>query len=155
MDVFYYWKDLVTDVKSGRVGRFRSAKERLEELQAGCPSYIWAFKTPPGRKGELQLFARMVWSDKPLVAFVPMAGDTHIFYDPDHPHSVWFDGSDSDRAIAEVTRWVRGHIPVAHASNFQGMNGQHAMRGAVVADLQKLSASLGKRPFRQGIGTAA
>lgn len=151
MDVFYYWKNMAADMKAGRTGRFRSAKERLQELQDGCPSYIWAFKTPPpGRKGELQLLARLVWSDRPLVAFAPVADEAHIFYDPDHPHSVMFEGSDSDQAIAKVTRWVQGHIHVAVVSNFQGANGQHAMRNPVLSELVTLAAGLGTRPFHSG-----
>jgi hypothetical protein len=150
MDVFYYWKDMAADVRAGRIGRFRSNKARLQELQEGFPGYIWAFKTPPGRKGELQLLARVVWSDKPLVEFAPVPGETEIFYEADHPDSVWFDGADSDHGIKEVTRWVRGHIHVAVAANFQGVNGQHAMRGPVLEDLNKLAASFGTRPFRPG-----
>lgn len=150
MDVFYYWKDFAADMKAGRVGRFRSAKERLDELHDGCPSYIWAFKTPAGRKGELQLLARLAWSDKSLVKFAPAAGESHIFYDPDHPDSVWFEGTGSDAVLGDSTRWVRNHIPAAPTSNFQGMNGQHAMRGLVLASLQAVSKPLGTRPFRSG-----
>ncbi len=155
MDVFYYWKDFTADMKAGKVGRFRSAKDRLNELQEGCPNYIWAFKTPTGRKGELQLLARLLWSDKPLVKFTPTSGESQIFYDPDHADSVWFEGTDCSAAMEKTTKWIRTHIPAAHLSNFQGMNGQHAMRGLVVSDLNSISKTLKTRPFRSNSETEA
>ncbi len=155
MDVFYYWKDFSADMKAGKVGRFRSAKDRLDELQEGFPSYIWTFKTPTGRKGELQLLSRLVWSDKSLIKFTPISGDSQLFYDPDHKDSVWFEGTDSDAVIEETTRWIRTHIPAAHASNFQGVNGQHAMRGLVVSELNTISKTLNTRPFRSSPATEA
>ena len=155
MDVFYYWKDYAEDQKAGRVGRFRSKKERLDELQSSCPSFIWAFKTPPGRKGEVQLLARLLWSDKALVTFTPAPDDSHIFYDPDHPLSVWFDETDTERALTEVTDWVRTGLPIALASNFQGVNGQHPMRGATLTELNRIAKQFPTRPFRTAHPTEA
>ena len=140
-------------MKEGKVGRFRSSKDRLDELQAGCPNYIWAFKTPAGRKGELQLLARLLWSDKSLFKFTPTSGESQIYYDPDHTDSVWFEGTDCDAELEKTTRWLRSHIPAAHASNFQGVNGQHAMRGLVVSELNSISKTLKTRPFRVRLET--
>ena len=151
MDVFYYWKDYAEDIKAARIGRFRFSKERLAELQAGYPSYIWAFKTPRGRKGQVQLLARLVWSDKPLVSFTPAVGDSHIYYDPEHPQSVWFSGSDSDAGITATSDWVRRHFPAAVASNFQGTNGQHALRGGVISELVSLSKNFDARQFQLAV----
>ena len=147
MDVFFYWKDFEADMKAGPTGRFRASAERLAELQDGYPSYIWALKTPKGKKGELELVARLVWSDKPTVKFAAIRGDSHIFYDAGHPESVWYDTDDAGAATAAVTRWAAKHFPGAVSSRFQGANGQHAMRGAVIADLVSIARPLATRPF--------
>lgn len=151
MDVFYYWKDYTEDVNANRIGRFRSSKERLAELQAGFPDYIWAFKTPKGKKGQLQLLARLFWSDKPLVPFTAAATDSHMYYDPAHPQSVWFSGSDSEVGVAAVSGWVARHFPSAVSSNYQGTNGQHAMRGSVIAELTSLSKSFDEMQFQTAL----
>lgn len=148
MDVFYYWKDIAQDLKAGRIGRFRSHKDRLEELHAGYPDHVWVFKTPPGRKGQLQLKARLCWSNSPPSSFKPEPGVGYIYYDPDQASSVWFDDSDTDAAIEAATRWAGKHFPSAVQANFQGVNGQHPMRGPVLKELEALAASLPCRPFR-------
>lgn len=142
MDVFYYWKDIASDLKAGRIGRFRSDKDRLEELNAGYPDHIWAFKTPTGGKGKLQLRARLRWSDSPPSSFKPDPGVAYIFYDPDHASSVWFEGSDTDAAIEVITRWASKYFPSAVQANFQGVNGQHPMRGPALRELETIAAGL-------------
>lgn len=148
MDIFYHWKTLTADVKDSRTGRFTASRERLSELQVGYPDYIWAFKTPKGSKGQLQLLARLVWADKPPKAFRATPGDSYIFYEADHPQSVWFDGGDDEASIAGISNWIVRHLPGAVSSNFQGINGQHAMRGAVLAELVDISNSLRTRQFQ-------
>lgn len=148
MDIFYYWKDHAADLKGHRFGHLASSSVRLAELKAGYPDYIWAFKNPAGRKGQLQLLAKLVWTDKPPAKFRTGPGQSHIFYDPDHPESVWFDGGESDEAIAGVSDWIARHQPTAVSLNFRGDNGQHAMRGAVIAELAGLSRLLPTRQFR-------
>ncbi|WP_298827080.1 hypothetical protein [uncultured Piscinibacter sp.] len=155
MDIFYYWKDYAADVKNRRAGRFSTSRERLAELKDGYPDFIWAFKTPVGRKGQLQLLARLVWSDKPPTAFRATPGEGHVFYDADHPESVWFDGGEEEAAIAGVSSWIIRHHPTAVSSNFKGVNGQHAMRGAVIAELVGLSKSLRTRQFNLAAPTEA
>lgn len=151
MDVFYYWKDYAADIKTGRIGQFRSSKEKLSELQSGFPSYLWIFRTPRGRKGQLQLLARLLWSDKAIIPLKSSPDDSHIYYDPAHPESVWFYGSDSDAAIEVVSNWARCHFPSAVRSNFQGPNGQHAMRGSVITGLYELSDSFKTMQFQLAI----
>lgn len=151
MDVFYYWKDITQDLKAGRIGRFRSDKDKLQELSAGYPDHIWVFKTPTGRKGQLQLKARLHWSSNPPPSFKPEAGAGYIYYDPDHASSIWFSDSDTEPAIDVVTRWAGKHFPSAVQANFQGVNGQHPMRGPVLKELETLAASLLFRPFRTAI----
>ena len=155
MDIFYYWKDYAADVKDRRTGRLTFSRERLSELRDGYPDYIWAFRTPMGRKGQLQLLARLVWSDKPPTGFRATPGQGHIFYDADHPKSVWFDGGEDESAIAGVSNWITRHLPSAVSSSFKGENGQHAMRGAVVAELVGLSKSLRTRQFELAAATEA
>ena len=40
MDVLYYWKDIESDLKSGKIGHFRSDKSKLEAFKAGYPDFI-------------------------------------------------------------------------------------------------------------------
>ena len=91
MDVFYYWKDIAEDVKADRIGWFRSDKDKLDALKARHPGYLWVFKTPRGCKGNLQLLARLMWSDSPVSegAKLRPAGESNIFYDPSDRRSVW------------------------------------------------------------------
>ncbi|MEO7152479.1 MAG: hypothetical protein ABIX46_12335 [Burkholderiaceae bacterium] len=154
MDVFYYWKDMAEDRKHDRLGRFRSSKEKLNELKANCPDRIWIFRTPPGQKGRLQLLGRLTWSDTPAVPFKPLPGESHILYKPDDPGSVWFEGSDDDALVDAVTLWVRTHFPTAVRANFQGANGQHEMRGAVLQGLESIAQRLAQRPFRPVVAPA-
>jgi hypothetical protein len=148
MDVLFYGKDLRDDLKADRIGRLRSNKDKLESLKEGCPNYIWILKTPAGQKGRFQLLARLLWSDKSLVKFPKEAGDSHIFYDPDHPKSVWFDGGDEERTIEATTVWARTHFPTAVRANFQGPNGQQELRGVVLHELVGIAKPLVERPFR-------
>lgn len=155
MDVFYYWKDCAADMKAHRIGRFRSSQERLAELQAGYPDYVWVFKTPKGHRGQVQLLARLVWSDTPPSGFKPASGESHIYYDASHRQSVWFDGSEDEAAVEGVSDWVARHFPSAVSSNFQGANGQRAMRGNVLAELDTLSRRWSRRQFNLALPTTA
>ena len=98
MDVFHFWKDFDADLRAGRIGSFKSSAERLKEFNEGSPNYIWAFRTPKGRKGELQLLARLVWNDRASTGAV-------IGYDPTHRDSVLYQDPDGT-AIPAVTNWV-------------------------------------------------
>jgi hypothetical protein len=35
MDILYYWKNIESDLKSGKIGHFRSDREKLEVFKAG------------------------------------------------------------------------------------------------------------------------
>lgn len=155
MDIFYYWKDHSADIKGRRYGRVTATSERLTELKAGYPDYVWAFKNPAGRKGQIELLARLVWSDKPPAKFRAPPGQSHIFYDPDHPESVWFDGGGSESAIASLSAWIAKHHPDAVGLNFKGEFGQQAMRGVVIAELVGLSRSMPTRQFRLAVPAEA
>lgn len=147
MDVFYYWKDIEKDLEAGRVGRFRSSRVKLTDLADGFPDNIWVFKTPRGRKGMVQLLARLRWADRATVGFKAEAGQSYIYYDPSHEDSVRFAGSHSESAIEDATSWVRRHFPASVRGNFQGELGQLALRGQMLKELNKLADSLTAEPF--------
>lgn len=147
MDVFYYWKDHVADLKAGRIGRFKSSRCKLTELQEGVPDRIWVFKTPKGLKGQVQLLARLRWTDAPAVRMERKVDEHYIFYNPQDVQSVSFTDSGTSEAIDAATNWVRRNLPVAIHANFQGENGQHAMRGAMVMELDRLARILSAQPF--------
>jgi hypothetical protein len=147
MDVLYYWKDINADIKAGRIGWFRSTQERLSEFDASFPDFIWVFKTPKGEKGKLQLLARVAWSSKspPLRAVQP--GDKVLRYDPEDRNSVWFVDTDREDAVVTVSHWMQRHFPAAVRANFQGINGQQPLRGAVLHELTVIAAGFEVRPF--------
>lgn len=147
MDVFYYWKDINEDLKTKRIGYFRSNLDRLKEFQDGSPDLIWVFKTPRGLKGQVQLHASLRWTDSPVGPVLRRAGESYMYYDPMHPDSAMFTDSSTPGAIDEATAWVKHHFPSAITGNFQGLNGQHAMRGAAVGELRRMASSLAREPF--------
>lgn len=90
MDVFYYWKDFDEDVKAGRIGWLKSERQKLGEMRNRNPDLIWAFKTPPGCKGLLQLVARLAWSDTPKVVLPKIDAASFIHYDAFDPRTKFF-----------------------------------------------------------------
>lgn len=153
MDVFYYWKGIEKDLEAGRVGRFKSSRAKLTELADGFPDYIWVFKTPKGRKGMVQLLAKLRWADKATIEFKVGPGQSYVFYDPAHEGSVRFTDSDSVGAIEDATSWVRRHFPTSVRGNFQGELGQLALRGPILKELTKLAEYLVPEPFALAGGT--
>lgn len=147
MDVFYYWKDIESDLKAGRLGYFRSSRAKLAEFQAAEPDNIWVFKTPKGRKGEIQLLAKLRWSDKPTGVVRVGAAETCIFYDPAHPDSVSFIDSGSESAIKACTSWVRKHFPSSLRGNMQGELGQRELRGTSLFELDAFASCLASTNF--------
>lgn len=147
MDVFYYWKNFAADRKADRLGYFHSSREKLTELADGYPNSIWVFKTPPGQKGKVQLLARLPWSDSAKRPFVKEPGQSYIYYDPDHADSLQF--TNGETAIEATTAWLHRHFPKMIKSNFQGENGQQAMRGHMLKELEALAAGLQSAPFAE------
>ena len=147
MDVLYYWKDLAADVKAGRLGWFRSSKDKFAEFKDSYPGYIWLFKTPKGEKGRLQLLARVVWSDAPTTPVSASPREHLIHYQVNHSKSVWYEDSGSEEAVEQVSAWVRTHFPAALRANYQGANGQLALRGRVLQELNTIAARLKATPF--------
>lgn len=151
MDVLYYWKDCESDLRDGRIGYFRSAKDKLEELQQRCPDDIWVVKTPRGRKGQLQLLGRLVWADSPTTKVVAAPSDSLIHYRPDHPRSVWFDEEVAMQHLEQVTAWLRTRHPSSIKANFQGGNGQLALEQTASLELRRLTAGWPSQPFADAI----
>ena len=154
MDVFYYWKNHAADVKAGRIGHFKSTADKLKELADGFPDFLWVFKTPHGRKGEVQLLAKLRWADKTTVALKPEPGHAYIHYDPADAQSVAFADSGTSSAVDATSRWVAHHFPRMLTANFQGTAGQEAIRGAALTDLQRLAGKFAGQPFSpvSGVG---
>lgn len=149
MDVLYYWKDYESDLREGRIGYFRSSKDKLLELQQRSPDDIWVVKTPKGCKGKLQLLGRLVWSDLPTTKLRMNAGDSHIHYQSDHPRSVWFDDEVAQQNLDDVTNWLRAHHPTSLRANFQGTNGQLPIDQPASLELRRLTASWPCQPFNE------
>lgn len=151
MDVLYYWKDHESDLREGRIGYFRSAKDKLEELQQRAPDDIWVVKTPRGHKGQLQLLGRLVWSDVPTTKVKLSGGESHIHYRADHPRSVWFDEEPAQQRMDEVTAWMRLHHPSSLRANFQGASGQLALDRTASLELRRLTAHWPSQVFKDAM----
>jgi hypothetical protein len=147
MDVFYYWKNHDADLKAGRIGQFNSTAGKRQELLDGYPDFLWTFKTPKGRRGEVQLIARLKWSDRPTVKRKPEPNHVYLSYDAQDAQSVIFDDSETEAAIAATSSWVARNFPGMTAANFQGTSGQEAMRGSALKELQALAAGFRRQPF--------
>lgn len=147
MDVLYYWKNHEADIKAGRIGRLAATPAKLKELADGYPDFLWVIATPRGRKGEIELIARLRWADRATVKFKPEAGVAYIHYDANDAKSVAFSDAGADPAVATTSRWARDHFPKMVSANFQGANGQEALRGAALNELTSLAAGFRARPF--------
>ena len=151
MDVLYYWKDYESDIRQGRIGYFRSAKDKLDELQQRSPDDIWVVKTPRGSKGQLQLLGRLVWADSPTMKVMAAPGESLIHYRPDDPRSVWFDEEIALQHLEEVTSWLRTCHPSSLRANFQGGNGQLAVEHSAALELRRLTSHWPSRPFADAV----
>ncbi len=157
MDVFYFWKDINEDLKAQRIGYFRANPDRAKEFQNGSPDYIWVFKTPKAAKGQakstgkgqgqVQLHARLRWSDVPIGQVARRPGETYIYYNANHADSVTFADTAAASAVTEATTWVRLNLPTAINGNFQGIHGQHTLRGAMIGELKLFARSFATGPF--------
>jgi hypothetical protein len=136
MDIFYYWKDFENDLKDGRIGWLKSKRDKLNSFKSRSPDFIWAFKTPTGKKGQLQLLARLAWSDKPTVKLPYIEAQSTIFYIPHIPLSVRYIDTHETEAIEKVTDIIHEGLPEsAFRANFHGENGQHGIEHNIVKKL--------------------
>ena len=139
MDILYYWKSIESDLKSGKIGYFRSDKDKLETFKAGYPDFIWIVKTPQGRTKDVELLAKLAWSEVATKGFVPTPGQSAIHFDPKYPRSGRFGSVVSAASIDKTSNWMRRHFPAAVRANFVGSNGQHELRGDVLRELQAIA----------------
>ena len=107
MDVLYYWKDFDKDMKAKRIGWLASDRKKMGDMRAAYPDHIWALRTPPGRKGEVELIACMKWTDTPAVPVSRIDAQSVIYYDPAHEESRRFTESDTDERIKEISSLIR------------------------------------------------
>lgn len=152
MDVLYYWKEYESDIRQGRIGYFRSAKDKLNELQQRSPEDIWVVKTPRGCMGQLQLLGRLVWADSPTTKVMVAPGESLIHYRPEDPRSVWFDEEIALQHLDEVTSWLRAIHPSSLRANFIGANGQLAVEHSAALELRRLTSHWPSRPFADAAG---
>jgi hypothetical protein len=154
MDVFYYWKDYKDDIENGMVGRFVSTSKKLGGMNDYPPDYIWAFKTPEGRKGQVQLIARLWWSktEPQGLKSSEKANITSVmYYQPSDPRSILYDNTGSAEAINHVTELLKIKFPAAFKANFQGDNGIHAMDSNFLINFYKEMAQYPSTQFRDAI----
>lgn len=147
MDIFYYWKNIDDDLRAGRIGWLKSERQKLGELKERNPTNIWAFKTPVGCKGQLQLLAKLVWSDTPAVDVPKLDVNSMIFYDYSHKDTIFYSFTDTVEAIEGVTKVLRVQFPVAFRSNFQGDNGIQIMDGDFLRQFKKLADNFSGTPL--------
>ena len=150
MDVFYYWKDFDKDMKANRIGWLASDRKKMGEMRAAYPDHIWAFRTPAGRKGEVELIACMKWTDTPTVAVPRIDAQSVIFYDPNHEESRRFLDTDTEERIKEISSLIRSEFPQAFGANFRGDNGVQPMRGDFLLRLRKIAQTYPSQPFVDG-----
>jgi hypothetical protein len=141
MDILYYWKNIESDLRNGKIGYFRSDKEKLETFKAGYPDFIWIFKTPQGRIRDVELLARLAWTDATTKGYIPIAGQSTIHYDPKYPRSGRFSSIKSSSCIDQTSNWMRRFFPTAVRANFVGSNGQQELRGEALRELQQISSA--------------
>jgi hypothetical protein len=139
MDIFYYWQKFDQDLKEGKVGYFGSSNTNVLELAQRLPKRIWAFKTPKGMKGSVQLVGSLLVSETPCVA-VPTEYPHVIYYDPFSPESVIFTDSGTLTRIQEVSGYFQYRFHSAFSANFQGDAGLQAMESNVVRGFEALVA---------------
>ena len=147
MDILYYWKNIDNDLKSGKIGYFRSDKEKLETFKAGYPDFIWIFKTPTGRVKDVELLAKLAWTDTATKGFTPTPGQSAIHYDPTYPRSGRFSSKSSEASIDKTSNWMRRHFPAAVRADYVGSNGQHELRGEALRELQMIAGTWPLEPL--------
>jgi hypothetical protein len=153
MDILYYWKNIESDLKSGKIGHFRSDKEKLETFKAGYPDFTWIFKTPQGRIRDVELLAKLAWTDTTTKGFIPTVGQSAIHYDPKYPRSGRFGSISSGVSIERTSNWMRRHFPAAVRANFVGSNGQQELRGEALHELQQIAGTWQMEPLVQSSAT--
>lgn len=147
MDAFYYWKNHEQELRAGLAGYFKSSSDKLQTLADGQPESIWLFKTPPGRKGLLQLLGRLHWREAPTRGFRKEAAYFYLHYDAAHPMSELYTDSATDAALEATTAWASRHFQAMRSANFNGAHGVEALRGQPLKELEAQARGFQRRPM--------
>jgi hypothetical protein len=145
MDIFYYWKDYESHLKAGALGWLHFPRAKLAEIKGRHPDWIWAFKQPARRKGDVQLLARLRWIDAPATKLAVEKDASVIYYDPSE--SLLFTDTDDDQKISEMTSMMRSRFPNAFGVNFRGDARVQAMEADLLAQLRPKVATYATEPF--------
>ncbi len=145
MDIFYYWKDYESHLKSAGLGWLHFPRNKLAEIKGRHPDWIWAFRQPAQRKGDLQLLARLRWIDAPSTKLTVDKTASVIYYDP--AESVLFTDSGDAAKITEVTSMMRSRFPNAFGVNFRGDARAQAMEADLLAQFRPRVATYATEPF--------
>jgi hypothetical protein len=153
MDIFYYWKDYQSHLKAGGLGWLHCPRARLAEVKGRHPDWIWAFKQPARRKGDVQLLARLRWVDAPATKLAVEKDASVIYYDP--TESLLFTDADDDQKISEVTSMMRSRFPNAFAVNFRGDARVQPMEADLLAQFRPKVLAWASEPFPGSLITVA
>lgn len=156
VDIFYYWRAYEEDIKKpgSTIGRFVSGQDIFDKLRLHSPKpkYIWAFKTPvnckPSRKGDLQLLARLVWSDTEVITLPPSKkkGKYKAYYDPKDKESVIYTDTNTLDAVDHITDFLRAELPSAFKKN-NFIGAIHPMEDIFLASFNSEIAKYISAPF--------
>ncbi|SAL76599.1 hypothetical protein AWB71_05276 [Caballeronia peredens] len=151
MDLFYYWKDYVADIRANRIGSLGSDIVDIERMLARRPAdRVWVFKTPEGKMGNLQVLGRLSVVDECPDGCAPSKRH-NVFYDAASPNSLWFTDSGTDERMNEITNILNNRYQAAFRANFRGANGIHEIDADIVAKLKNVTASYASVQFLEGI----
>ena len=145
MDVFYYWKDYESHLKNSGVGWLHFPRAKLAEMKGRHPDFIWAFRQPARRKGDVQLLARLRWVDAPVSRVEVEKDAPVVYYDP--ADSVLFTDADDDQKITEVTGMMRSRFPNAFGVSFRGDARVQAMEADLLAQFRPRVATYATEAF--------
>jgi hypothetical protein len=151
VDLFFYWKDFVADIRANRIGALGSDIVDIERILARRPAdRVWVFKTPEGKMGNLQVLGRLVVKNEPPDGCVP-SKLCNVFYDPASPNSVWFTDSGTDERVSEITNILNNRYQAAFRSNFRGANGIQEIEADIVTKLKHVTSGYTSVQFLNGI----
>jgi hypothetical protein len=145
MDIFYYWKDYASHLKNAGLGWLHFPRGKLAELKGRHPDYIWAFRQPARRKGDVQLLARLRWVDTPTSRLTIDKEASVIYYDP--ADSVLFTDADDEAKVTEMTSLMRSRFPNAFGVSFRGDARAQAMEADLLAQIRPRVATWATEPF--------
>jgi hypothetical protein len=150
LDIFFYWKEIASDIKEGRFGVLGTDTRKLEEVKERLPRKVWTFVTPKGTKGKLQLISSMLIVDEKPASFVPK-WKYNLFYDAASPQSIFFTDAGATERVDAVSDYFNNRFNTAFRTNFRQEHGVMAMEADVVRGFEKLTEGFETIPYLAGI----